>query len=174
MQGWDQSTRVGQAPKTSCHPCLGAVGTSVGGGRATAREHLQPGWEGNQHQGRQPGADIMGSGMLNARRLQGGEQARGAPSPGSGQGRHPGPRARESWPASCCCLKPWEPSEAVRSWGGGGLCPLSLAWQHSPRCPSWAGQPPRSGSPRHSSAAHWAACCRLRLQTRRGGGQRLP
>lgn len=51
---------------------------------------------------------------------------------------------------------------------------LSNTWQRSPRCPNWAGQPPRSESPRHSSVAHWVECCQLHPQTRRGGGQRPP
>lgn len=67
--------------------------------------------------------------------------------------------------------------------GGSGTWPRPQAmdpptpWQRlvcSPRCPNWAAPPPRSGSPRRSSAARWAECCRLRPQTRRGGGQRPP
>lgn len=75
----------------------------------------------------------------------------------------------------------------MRSWGGGGSRwirnrpsrpwapgPLTSSWQCSPRCLNWAGQPPRSGSPRHSSATHWAVCCLPHPRTHRGGGQRPP
>lgn len=110
--------------------------------------------------------------------------------------RGPGPRVRlgrapraEGHPglAPAGRLKTHESPEAMRSWGGGrsrwirnppsrpwAPGPLTSSWQCSPRCLNWAGQPPRSGSPHHSSATHWAVCCLPHPRTHRGGGQRPP
>lgn len=81
------------------------------------------------------------------------------------------------------CLEPWEPLETLRA----GWVPLassqwirtpwnsySIAWQCSPHYQSWAGQPPRSGSPHRSNAVHWEEYCQLHPQTHTGGGQRPP
>lgn len=75
--------------------------------------------------------------------------------------------------------EPWEPPShcgAVRTEGANGVeIPLAtVAWQRVPHCRSWAGPPPTFGSPRHSSAAHWAVCCLPRRQTHKGGGQKPP